>query len=52
MPAGNWFPTEHPSRGEFTLAGCTVVPGFEYEDMEIAGRAELKAGYPQHLEII
>lgn len=38
--------------GEFTLVGCTVTPGFEWEDMEIAGRDELKARYPQHLEII
>jgi predicted cupin superfamily sugar epimerase len=29
-----------------------VAPGFEYEDMEIAGRAELLARYPQHREII
>ena len=46
------FAAEHPSRGEFTLAGCTVAPGFEWEDMEIAGRAELQARYPQHREII
>jgi predicted cupin superfamily sugar epimerase len=29
-----------------------VAPGFEYDDMEIAGRDELKARYPQHVEII
>ena len=38
--------------GEFTLVGCTVAPGFEWEDMEIAGRAELQTRYPQHRGII
>ena len=52
IEAVNWFPAEHQGPGEFTLAGCTVAPGFEYDDMEIAGRDELKARYPQHVEII
>ncbi len=49
---GNWFAAEHRGPGEFTLVGCVVAPGFEYEDMEIASRAELLARYPQHREII
>ncbi len=49
---GNWFAPEHQSPGEFTLVGCTMAPGFEREDMEIARQDELKARYPQHLEII
>ena len=49
---GNWFAAEQRGPGEFTLVGCVVAPGFEYEDMEIAGRADLQARYPQHLEII
>ncbi len=52
IEAGNWFAAEQRGPGEFTLVGCTVAPGFEYEDMEIAGRAELLARYPQHLKII
>jgi hypothetical protein len=52
IEAGNWFAAEQRGPGEFTLVGCTVAPGFEYEDMEIAGRAQLLAMYPQHLEII
>ena len=38
MEAGNWFTGEHRGPGELTLAGCTVAPGFEWEDMDIAGR--------------
>ena len=52
IEAGNWFAAEQQGPGKFTLVGCTVAPGFEYEDMEIAGRAELLARYPQHEEII
>ena len=52
IEAGNWFAVEQQGPGEFTLVGCTVAPGFEYEDMEIAGRDELKVRYPQHVEII
>jgi hypothetical protein len=44
IEAGNWFAAEHEGPGEFTLAGCTVAPGFEYGDMEIAAYAELPAG--------
>ena len=52
IEAGNWFAAEQRGPGEFTLVGCAVAPGFEYEDMEIAGRAELLAKYPQHREVI
>ena len=52
IEAGNWFAAEHQGGGEFSLAGCTVAPGFEYEDMEIVGRDELRARYPQQVEII
>jgi predicted cupin superfamily sugar epimerase len=49
---GSWFAAEQHGPREFTLIGCMVAPGFEYEDLEIAGRAELQARYPQHREII
>jgi len=52
IEAGDWFAAEHRGPGEFTLVGCVVAPGFEYEDMEIAGRAELQARYPQQVEVI
>jgi hypothetical protein len=52
IEAGNWFASEQTGPGEFTLAGCTVAPGFEYEDMEIGGRADLLARYPQHRGVI
>jgi predicted cupin superfamily sugar epimerase len=49
---GCWFGAEHYGPGEYTLVGCTVSPGFEYEDMEFAGRDELLGRYPQHRGLI
>jgi predicted cupin superfamily sugar epimerase len=50
VPAGYWFASE--STGEYSLAGCTVSPGFDFEDFEMADRKELSNLYPRHIEII
>jgi predicted cupin superfamily sugar epimerase len=34
VPAGQWQAAE--SMGEWTLAGCTVAPGFEFQYFEVA----------------
>ena len=34
VEANNWFAME--STGEFSLIGCTVAPGFDYADFELA----------------
>jgi uncharacterized protein len=36
----------------FVLAGCTVAPGFVYEDFEMAHREDLLTKYPQHAALI
>jgi hypothetical protein len=36
----------------YTLVGCTVAPGFEFEDFELGNREELIQRYPQHRELI
>jgi uncharacterized protein len=36
----------------WALAGCTVAPGFEFEDFELARREELVREVPQHRELI
>lgn len=51
VPAGAWFGAAHPEEtpeGAFTLVGCTVAPGFDFEDFEMATRASLLEQYPQH----
>lgn len=37
VPAGMWQSAE--SLGEWTLAGCTVAPGFEFDTFEVASNA-------------
>lgn len=38
--------------GKFALLGCTVAPGFEFEDFELADRNELLERYPGQRELI
>jgi uncharacterized protein len=52
VKAGCWFGScVRDSRG-FALVGCTVSPGFEFEDFEMAKREELVRDYPQHRGLI
>ena len=46
VPAGTWFGTELASSVSHCLVGCTVAPGFEFADFELAQGPELEARYP------
>ncbi len=48
VPAGYWFGALPARNSQFTLAGCTVAPGFDFADFELADRAELLHEFPQH----
>lgn len=52
VPAGSWFGSEVLGRSGFALVGCTVAPGFDMEDFEMADADEMLKLYPQHSEII
>lgn len=52
IKAGNWFGSRVEEPGEFTLCGCTVAPGFDFADFELADRAVLQKQFPQHAAII
>ncbi|MHC1699779.1 MAG: cupin domain-containing protein [Humidesulfovibrio sp.] len=43
---GVWQGTRLLPGGRFALLGCTVSPGFEFEDYEHGRRSELQAAYP------
>jgi len=64
VKAGCWFASEisrdshvsqrrrdtgHPT---YALVGCTVAPGFEFEDFELARPEELVGKFPEHRELI
>lgn len=52
VPANCWFGSRVASGSDYALVGCTVAPGFDFQDFEMAERQELIADYPQFGEII
>jgi predicted cupin superfamily sugar epimerase len=52
IPAGTWFAAEVANQGEFILISCSVSPGFEFEDFELASRKNLSDQFPMHRELI
>lgn len=52
IPAGSWFASRVEVENGFTLCGCTVAPGFDFADFEIADRKSLTEIYPDHAAII
>lgn len=52
VPAGCWFGSKPAPGTTFSLVGCTVAPGFDFADFEMADRATLLAEFPQHRAVI
>ena len=52
VKAGCWFASRLRDSNSYALVGCTVAPGFDFEDFELAKRAELVKSYSQHEELI
>ena len=52
VPAGVWFASRPVKGGEYALVGCTVAPGFDFRDFEMAERENLRAQFPDHHSII
>jgi predicted cupin superfamily sugar epimerase len=50
VPAGVWQAAEPV--GGAVLCGCTVAPGFEFEDFEIGSADRLVAEFPAEAELI
>jgi predicted cupin superfamily sugar epimerase len=48
IPAGTWFAVELAAGVTHCLFGCTVAPGFDFADFELAAGPELAARYPDH----
>jgi predicted cupin superfamily sugar epimerase len=48
VPAGYWFGALPAKGSAFALAGCTVAPGFDFTDFELADRRQLLREFPQH----
>ena len=52
IAAGSWFGARVVGDGAYTLAGCTVAPGFDFADFELAERTALTARFPAHAAVI
>lgn len=53
VPANTWFGAYiEESETDFSLVGCTVAPGFDFADFELARRDILVRDYPAHESII
>lgn len=52
VKAGCWFGARMRDAGAFALVGCTVAPGFEFADFEMASREELVREWPEHRRAI
>lgn len=52
VPANSWFASRPAPGSAFSFAGCTVAPGFDFDDFELAAADALVALYPQHETII
>ena len=52
VPKNTIFGSSVKDRETFSLVGCMVSPGFEYQDFELFTQEELLLKYPEHKEII
>ena len=52
VSAGDWFAAECVSPSGVALVGCTVAPGFEFSEFEMAKAGELERVYPEHQALI
>jgi predicted cupin superfamily sugar epimerase len=48
VPAGCWFASRPADPEGYALVGCTVSPGFDFADFEMADGASLTALFPAH----
>lgn len=52
VPFGIYFAARTIGNEPYSLVGCTVAPGFEFEDFYMPPKEELIIKFPQHKDII
>ena len=52
VPAEAWFAAEPAPETKFALVGCTVAPGFNFDDFEMAKKENLLQQYPHCKAVI
>ncbi|MEP7108999.1 MAG: cupin domain-containing protein [Ferruginibacter sp.] len=52
VPAECWFASEPAPGTDYSFVGCTVAPGFDFSDLELAKSDVLSKQFPQHTTLI
>jgi uncharacterized protein len=52
VPANCWFASRPVANAAYCFVGCTVTPGFDFNDFEMASVNILVQQFPQHAAII
>lgn len=52
VPKNTWFAAEPSTNCEFALMGCTVAPGFDFQDFEMAKYEDLAKYLPKYKAIL
>ncbi len=52
VPKNCWFAAHIKSKINYALVSCTVAPGFDFKDFELAEKQNLRKLYPNYLDII
>lgn len=52
VEGGSWFAAEVLTKDSYSLVGCTVAPGFDFQDFELKSGKELVSLFPQHENLI
>jgi predicted cupin superfamily sugar epimerase len=52
IKAGSWFASRLKNSAGFVLVGCTVSPGFDFAEFEMAEKEKLTTQFPAHNKLI
>jgi predicted cupin superfamily sugar epimerase len=52
VPANCWFASIPDKETSFSFVGCTVSPGFDFRDFELACSSDLTTQFPEHASVI
>jgi len=48
VPSGAWFGSRIKNKSSFSLVSCTVAPGFDFRDFELAEYKKISREYPAY----
>lgn len=52
VPGNSWFAAKIEQEDSYALVGCTVAPGFDFDDFTLGRREELTRRFPEHSSLI